>query len=141
MAEPIRITKCGKPSSPEIREAARARLAEIRQREAELRLEQHNLSGWDERLIEAAQFVVDVQAGPPSLGQLQAALDAAKQSKTISAERRELMEETRQLEGNALHYQWRALRAHWGPIPMATVVAMADSRAELKAKLANGKQE
>lgn len=135
------ITKCGRPSSPEVREAAQARLAEIRRRETDIRLEQHDLSGWDDRLIDAAQFVCDVQAGPPSLERLAEALAVAARYKAISVERRDLFEETRRLQGNALHYQWQALQVHQGPIPMATVVAMADSLKELNAKLAGQKQD
>lgn len=120
----------------EQREAAIARVREIKAREEQLVEVARSVVGCYSRLIAGARFVVDVNGDEPSIERMRTALEQCELSVATEAERKELLLERRELAGKLSSARYMAYNDNG---MFRHVHHTADSWAELIEKIEAGK--
>ncbi len=108
MTTVLHVEKSKRPSSPEKRAAAKAKLSELLERIEENKAAKLAAKDWPAPLLAAARFVVDVNGDPPSIDQLREAVENAERHQELSGEYGELHTTRRRLAPESHYYQWQA---------------------------------
>ena len=127
----IEVQKYRHPSSPAKREVAKSQLTEINRQMAENKAATVATQEWLKPLLKAARFVVDVNGDPPSIEQLQVAIEQAERQRALGEEHRELRIERDRLASESRYHQYHAGHVSGvGGIGFLHVVAEGDTKRE-----------